>query len=113
MKPRFGLIRAKQFLMKDLYSFDVDLSAAKRTYDLIASSYERIFTEIGIETVRVEGSAGFMGGNLSHEFHFLAEIGEDRLFTCNSCDYLGNIEQSGEKCPKCASSGTFRTGIEV
>lgn len=113
MKPRFGLIRAKQFLMKDLYSFDVDLKNAKQTYELICATYDEIFSKIGIKFIKVEGNVGIMGGNLSHEYHFPAKIGEDTLFSCKNCNYHGNDEICNEKCPICGSNGFIQTGIEV
>ncbi|EEZ98764.2 probable proline--tRNA ligase, mitochondrial [Tribolium castaneum] len=115
MKPRFGLMRGKQFLMKDMYSFDTDLETAKHTYDEICKSYDRIFRRIGIDFVKVVGCSGHMGGELSHEYHYKADVGEDKILTCNKCNYSANTEVSGEeKCPNCGNTSVkIHLGIEV
>ncbi|XP_022904196.2 probable proline--tRNA ligase, mitochondrial isoform X1 [Onthophagus taurus] len=116
MKPRFGLIRSRQFLMKDLYTFDVDLDAAKETYELICKCYNQIFELVGVEFFKVLGSSGDIGGILSHEFHFQTDIGEDKLIKCGNCGYMGNLELCGnkDKCLKCGSTKiNVFNGIEV
>jgi prolyl-tRNA synthetase len=115
IKPRFGLMRGKQFLMKDMYCFDVDTTAAKQNYDQICNSYDNIFKKIGIDFIKVLGSSGTMGGELSHEYHYKADIGEDKILTCPKCSYSANTEISGEKqCPKCGNQSIeISFGIEV
>ncbi len=86
MRPRFGLIRSREFIMKDLYTFDRDLESAARTYEEVTGAYVDFFTELGVSFVRVRGDTGAIGGSVSHEFHFdVGGIGEDRLFTCPKC----------------------------
>ena len=75
MRPKFGLIRANEFMMKDLYTFDKDLESARETYNLVTESYKKIFNKIGVNYVIVEGDSGSIGGTMSHEYHFPAPIG--------------------------------------
>ncbi|XP_023021392.2 prolyl-tRNA synthetase 2-like protein, mitochondrial [Leptinotarsa decemlineata] len=116
MKPRFGLMRGREFVMKDMYTFDVDVESAKKTYEEVCESYNRVFDRIGIEYVKVLGSSGTMGGTMSHEYQFKASIGEDRILCCRNCNYSANIELCGEhNCPNCGegSNINLQTGIEV
>lgn len=116
MKPRFGLIRGREFLMKDMYSFDVDKDSALKTYEKICKTYECVFRRIGIDFVKVLGNSGAMGGDLSHEYHYLANIGDDKIFTCKKCNHSINMELlKEEKCPKCgeASDILIESSIEV
>ncbi|XP_050294059.1 probable proline--tRNA ligase, mitochondrial [Anthonomus grandis grandis] len=116
MKPRFGLIRGREFLMKDMYSFDLNEKEAMKTYNTVIQSYNRIFERIGVHFVKVNGSSGAMGGNLSHEYHYPAEIGDDKIFICHQCDHKTNTELIKEDaCPKCGESKniTRSTAIEV
>jgi prolyl-tRNA synthetase len=117
MKPRFGLIRAKEFLMKDLYTFDLDLNAAKDTYCQIQEQYDRIYSALKVPFVKVSGDTGVMGGNTSHEYHYLTSIGEDQILECNRCARAINRElaiEDGKICPKCnLDSLRKHNGIEV
>lgn len=116
MKPRFGLMRGRQFLMKDLYSFDVDLNSAKSTYDDVCQSYEKIFQRIGVEYIKVLGATGNMGGSISHEYHYLADVGEDQILICLNCGHSTNVElcKDTKSCNKCQSNDlTLKNGIEV
>lgn len=115
IKPRFGLMRGRQFLMKDMYCFDVDLASALVSYKEICHCYDRIFEKIGINFVKVLGSSGHMGGNLSHEYHYKADVGEDKILSCPKCNYFANVEVSGEQeCPKCGNTSVeISSGIEV
>ncbi|KAJ9600419.1 hypothetical protein L9F63_009275, partial [Diploptera punctata] len=115
MRPRFGLLRGKEFIMKDLYSFDATIEGATETYKIVSTAYESILNKIGIKHIRVVAAAGVMGGSLSHEFHFPANVGEAQIFTCSSCGHTVNIETStGDRCDKCGSTSvTSTTGIEV
>ena len=79
MKPRFGMIRANEFTMQDLYTFDKDIESAETTYREISEAYRVIFDKLGVPWVRVAGDSGQMGGSRSHEYHFPAAIGEDTL----------------------------------
>jgi len=119
MKPRFGLLRANEFLMKDLYTFDRNTEQATATYDQIAEGYDRIFARIGVPFIRVEGDTGAIGGSLSHEYHIPAGIGQDELLWCTTCKTGRNLELSPEEgerpiCKACDDKGYEVTkGIEV
>jgi prolyl-tRNA synthetase len=117
MKPRFGLIRAKEFLMKDLYTFDVDLAAATETYELVNQQYVKIFEHLRIPFVKIAADTGVMGGKTSHEYHILTSIGEDQIVTCSACQRAVNKELCGSErkiCEKCTSEGLqHQQGIEI
>uniref|UniRef100_A0A182SNU4 proline--tRNA ligase n=1 Tax=Anopheles maculatus TaxID=74869 RepID=A0A182SNU4_9DIPT len=119
MKPRFGLMRAKEFLMKDLYTFDIDRARCQETYEEVNEAYVRLFTEIGIPFVKVAGDCGTMGGSLSHEYHFPSEVGEDQLIHCTRCGMHSNAELFTTLCQRCKNcTGKDATlerqaGIEV
>ncbi|VEN39508.1 unnamed protein product [Callosobruchus maculatus] len=116
MKPRFGLMRGREFVMKDMYSFDTDETSAKDTYNEICASYDRIFDKLDMEYVKVLGDTGDIGGTLSHEYQFKAPIGEDCILSCNSCTFSANLEVCHErKCPKCGEENNVlvQNGIEV
>lgn len=91
-RPRYGLIRVREFVMKDAYSFDKDLEGLDKSYEKIFNAYKRIFDRIGINYKIVRADTGVMGGLLSEEFQALTEIGEDTLVLCNKCDFASNIE---------------------
>ena len=92
IRPRFGLMRGREFLMKDAYSFDKDQKAAYVTYQKMYDAYKRIFTRCGLAFRPVEAATGAIGGNKSHEFQVLAETGEDAIAACTACDYAANVE---------------------
>ena len=92
IRPRFGLMRAREFLMKDAYSFHLDQASLQQTYDDMYACYNRIFTRIGLAFRPVEADTGSIGGNASHEFHVLASSGEDAIVFSNGSDYAANIE---------------------
>ncbi|MBU1231756.1 MAG: proline--tRNA ligase [Proteobacteria bacterium] len=94
IRPRFGLMRGREFIMKDAYSFDVDDSQAGIAYQRMYEAYHRIFTRCGLEFRAVDADTGTIGGNFSHEFMVLADTGEDTLVICSSCDYASNIEKA-------------------
>jgi len=94
IRPRFGLMRAKEFIMKDAYSFDVDSKAADGSYELMYNAYVRIFKRCGLRTKIVEADTGAMGGSSSHEFMVLADAGEDGLVECDQCSYAANLERA-------------------
>ncbi len=94
IRPRFGLMRAKEFSMKDAYSFDVSWEAADVSYQAMYDAYVRIFKRCGLKTKVVEADTGAMGGNFSHEFMVLADSGEDGLAECESCAYAANLERA-------------------
>src|SRR5436190_4740967 len=94
IRPRFGLMRAKEFIMKDAYSFDVSDEAANVSYQKMYDAYSRIFARCGLRTFPVEADTGAIGGKFSHEFMVPAETGEDEVVYCESGKYAANIEKA-------------------
>jgi len=94
VRPRLGLIRTREFTMKDAYSFDKDYEGLEDSYKKMFDAYHKIFTELGIDYTVVKADTGAMGGLLSEEFHAVTDIGEDVLVLCDSCDYSSNLEVS-------------------
>lgn len=92
VRPRFGVVRSCEFIMKDAYSFDVDAEAMEKSYKAMYDAYCRIFTRCGLPYIAVEADPGLMGGTVSHEFMVPAEIGEDRIVVCSSCGYAASTE---------------------
>lgn len=92
IRPRFGVMRAREFLMKDAYSFHTDENSLAQTYQLMYETYSRIFTRLGLNFRAVAADTGAIGGSGSHEFHVLAESGEDAIAFCPESDYAANIE---------------------
>jgi prolyl-tRNA synthetase len=92
LRPRAGLMRGREFMMKDAYSFDADAEGAKRSYEGMYAAYERIFTRCGLDFRAVEADTGNIGGSMSHEFQVLAETGEDAIVSCDHCPYTANVE---------------------
>ena len=92
IRPRFGLLRAREFLMKDGYSFDRDTEGMQRTYQLMYEAYGRVFTRSGCTWRAVEADTGLIGGDVSHEFMVPAEVGEDSIAFCSECSYAANLE---------------------
>ncbi|MBR1588141.1 MAG: proline--tRNA ligase [Kiritimatiellae bacterium] len=107
IRPRFGLMRSKEFMMKDAYSFDVSMEAADASYKAMYDAYVRIFARCGLKAYPVEADTGDIGGKFSHEFHVLADAGEDGIAFCPCCGYAANLEkaerkvtaETGEPCP--------------
>jgi prolyl-tRNA synthetase len=94
IRPRFGLMRAKEFSMKDAYSFDVGWEQADASYQAMYDAYVRIFHRCGLQVKVVEADTGAMGGKWSHEFMVLADSGEDAIVECSACSYAANIERA-------------------
>lgn len=92
LRPRHGLLRGREFLMKDLYTFDTNVKNALATYEQVKAAYVRLFDELKIPYLVAEADSGDMGGDLSHEFHFPIKQGEDHVISCKSCDYVANEE---------------------
>lgn len=97
IRPRFGIMRGREFIMKDAYSFDVDEEGANLSYEAMYEAYTRIFERCGLKFRAVEADTGTIGGNYSHEFMVLAETGEDRIVNCTGCDYAANLERAEVK----------------
>jgi prolyl-tRNA synthetase len=91
-RPRFGVMRGREFTMKDAYSFDRDEAGATRSYQVMFDAYKRIFDRFGLEYRAVAADTGAIGGDLSHEFQVIAETGEDAIIYCPTSDYAANIE---------------------
>jgi len=94
IRPRFGLMRGREFIMKDAYSFDVDGKAADLSYEKMYQAYCRIFERCGLKFRAVEADTGSIGGSSSHEFMVLAESGEDAIVSCSTCQYAANVEKA-------------------
>jgi len=134
-RPRYGLLRGREFLMKDGYSFHASKEDMIREFNLMEETYKKIFTRLGLDFRVVQADSGAIGGDGSKEFHVLADSGEDTIVVCNSCDYGANIEtifaseeeidalneksyeelQSKKIDEKCSCGGelSFKKGIEV
>jgi len=94
IRPRFGIMRGREFIMKDAYSFDTDEEAADRSYRIMYEAYTRIFNRCGLKFRAVEADTGTIGGSSSHEFMVIAKTGEDQIITCSDCDYAANVEKA-------------------
>ncbi|HBH35498.1 MAG TPA: proline--tRNA ligase [Gammaproteobacteria bacterium] len=94
IRPRFGVMRAREFLMKDAYSFHLGEASLQQTYDVMFATYNRIFSRCGLEFRPVEADTGSIGGNASHEFHVLADSGEDAIAFSTGSDYAANVEKA-------------------
>ncbi len=113
IRPRFGLMRAKEFIMKDAYSFDVSLEAADVSYQAMYAAYVRIFARCGLETRPVEADTGDIGGNWSHEFMVMADAGEDAVIICDACEYAANQERAERRRPDPATTGGATPPVEA
>jgi prolyl-tRNA synthetase len=107
IRPRFGLMRGREFIMKDAYSFDVDSDAADTSYEKMYQAYRRIFDRCGLNFRAVEADTGSIGGSSSHEFMVLADSGEDAILSCNSCDYAANVEKAESRVYPVAGDDLF------
>jgi prolyl-tRNA synthetase len=94
IRPRFGVMRAREFIMKDAYSFDVDEKGVDESYQKMIEAYKCIFTRCGLKFRAVEAETGLIGGTFSHEFMVLAETGEETIVSCSRCSYAANIEKA-------------------
>ncbi|MDO9206248.1 proline--tRNA ligase [Methylotenera sp.] len=92
IRPRFGVMRAREFMMKDAYSFHTDFASLEQTYDTMYQAYSNVFTRLGLKFRAVKADTGAIGGDGSHEFHVLADSGEDGLAYCETSDYAANVE---------------------
>ncbi|MDR2876516.1 MAG: proline--tRNA ligase, partial [Chromatiales bacterium] len=110
IRPRFGVMRAREFLMKDAYSFHIDATSLQETYDVMYQTYSRIFTRLGLEFRAVRADTGAIGGAYSHEFHVLAASGEDAIAFASGSDYAANVELAETyPQPRTAASKTMQT----
>jgi prolyl-tRNA synthetase len=100
IRPRFGMMRAREFIMKDAYSFDADEKGAEASYHRMHEAYCSIFTRLGLKFRAVEADTGPIGGSFSHEFMVLAETGEDIIVFCSACEYAANLEKAEIAAPE-------------
>ncbi|HNW82135.1 MAG TPA: proline--tRNA ligase [bacterium] len=100
IRPRFGLMRGREFIMKDGYSFDINEEKAKESYKKMYEAYNAIFTRCGLKFKPVDAATGAIGGDMSHEFQVLADAGEDLILSCNKCGYAANLEKARTKIEK-------------
>jgi prolyl-tRNA synthetase len=100
IRPRFGLMRGREFIMKDAYSFDRDDQGANKSYDDMYAAYMTIFERLGLKFRAVEADSGPIGGSFSHEFMVLADTGEDTIAVCTKCDFAANLEKAEVKYPE-------------
>jgi len=116
VRPRFGLMRGREFSMKDAYSFDRDRASAEKSYQMMREAYTSIFKRCGLKFRAVEADTGKIGGSLSHEFMVLADTGEDSVVSCDGCDYAANLEMAevkGDKAGSFADSGKDPENVET
>ncbi len=102
IRPRYGVMRSKEFIMKDAYSFDMDEEGLERSYQAMRTAYRNIFSRCGIETIPVEADTGAMGGSNSEEFMVASEVGEEVLLLCAACGYKANQERAEYRRPQAA-----------
>ena len=113
IRPRFGVMRAREFLMKDAYSFHLDQPSLDLEYENMGATYNTIFTRLGLDFRKVRANSGEIGGSLSHEYHVLADSGEDEIGYCDEEDYAANVEMiEGNTAPN-GGKLSFTRGIEV
>ncbi|MBF0159424.1 MAG: proline--tRNA ligase [Magnetococcales bacterium] len=103
IRPRFGVMRGREFLMKDAYSFDMDEAGLEQSYQQMFQAYQRIFSRCGLRFRAVEADTGAIGGASSHEFHVLASSGEDTIASCTNCPYAANVEKATAALPAAPS----------
>ena len=112
IRPRFGVMRAREFIMKDAYSFHVDETSLNETYQVMYDTYTRIFTRLGLKFRAVHADTGNIGGAVSHEFHVLAESGEDAIAFSDGSDYAANVELA-EAIPAAANPPAPSATMEI
>ncbi|KAF7535413.1 hypothetical protein G7054_g5383 [Neopestalotiopsis clavispora] len=111
LRPRHGLLRGREFVMKDLYTFDVDVETALQTYSEVRAAYSRLFDELKLPYLVAEASSGDIGGDLSHEYHLPSSVGEDNVISCDSCSYVANEELAVFK-PRSYVDGQDNTSVQ-
>ncbi len=109
VRPRFGVMRAREFLMKDAYSFHADFASLEKTYQVMYETYSRIFSRLGLKFRAVAADTGAIGGSGSHEFHVLADSGEDALAYCPASDYAANVELAEAVAPTAPRAAPHET----
>lgn len=113
VRPRFGIMRAREFLMKDAYSFHVDEADSSSYYQKVYGAYKEVFKRCGLKFKPVEAQSGAIGGSYSHEFMVLAETGEETIVSCSKCDYAANLERAEVKdAAKAPDAAQFKPIVE-
>lgn len=114
MRATSGLLRTREFSMKDLYSFHPDEKDLDKYYEKVCSAYEKIYLRCGLKAVKVKASSGTIGGDVSHEFMILAATGEDKILICQGCGWAANVEMGKQKvCPTCQARLRQESCIEA
>ncbi|HEV8669932.1 MAG TPA: proline--tRNA ligase, partial [Candidatus Limnocylindria bacterium] len=111
-RPRAGLLRVREFVMKDAYSFDADQAGLEKSYRAQHGAYARIFGRMGLDAISVESDTGAMGGDIAHEFQVLTDAGDDRIAICSNGDYKANLEKATRTLPSAGRSDAG-TPIEI
>ena len=116
-RPRFGVMRTSEFIMKDAYSFDCDAEGLEKSYIKMYDAYCRIYERCGLPYIPVKADPGIMGGKISHEFMVPSEAGEDTIVVCDKCGYAASSDfmatTKGDKCPSCSEDARIVRAIEV
>lgn len=116
-RAKSGLLRGREFMMKDLYSFHTSEADLLRFYEEVKLAYFKIFEKCGLKSIYTLAGGGVFTSNFTHEFQVLSEVGEDTILLCGECEYAENIEisklKNGEKCPKCKGNVVQKKSIEV
>jgi prolyl-tRNA synthetase len=113
LRPRYGLLRGREFLMKDAYSFDRDEDGMRASYDVMVEAYRRVFDRCALRYVTVEADPGTIGGGVNHEFMALADVGEDLFVECGNGDYLADVEAATPRTPEPVHDPTLERLTEV
>ena len=113
IRPRYGVMRAREFLMKDAYSFHLDQKSLEDEYENMGNAYNNIFSNLGLNFRKVSANSGEIGGSMSHEYHVLADSGEDEIAYCDEEDFAANVEMIESKKAPNGGKLSFARGIEV
>lgn len=113
LRPRGGLMRSCEFIMKDAYSFDVDETNLDKNYQLMCDCYKKIFSRLGLNSVMVEADPGVIGGSQSHEFMVFSQSGEDKLHYCPTCERTFAFKEGESSCVKCKKELVLKSAIEL
>ncbi|OGN09150.1 MAG: hypothetical protein A3C61_00500 [Candidatus Yanofskybacteria bacterium RIFCSPHIGHO2_02_FULL_39_10] len=116
-RAKSGLLRGREFMMKDLYSFHADQKSLDEYYEKAAEAYHKVFERCGLKAIYTLAAGGVFTDKFTHEFQVVADVGEDTIYVCNKCEYAENKEitklQDGDKCPKCEGKIDEKKSIEV
>ncbi len=112
-RPRFGLMRTRELIMADAYSFDVDKAAMQESYQVVFDAYLRIFGRLGLAATPVEAESGAIGGDVNHEFMVPSAVGEDEFVSCGTCGYAANVEAAERRVDQSADTGMPTDGLVV